>query len=380
MGTRPLLKTVAHRVAKFDWQEAPTDIAAILYETVIPAEERRTLGEYYTPDWLARSIVREMVDDPLDQSVLDPACGSGTFIAEAVAHFIEAADRNPSLNPKERLERLRMSVSGIDVHPVAVHLARAAWVLAALPVIKAAFDHGVTSNVTVPIYLGDALQLRFRSGDMFASNEVTIEVDSDKTVDQTASFGEGIQALQLVFPMSLVKRAEDFDSLMSFVSQAIEKGDRDPYDALNDAGITNPEERNILENTITVLQKLHAEGRDHIWAYYTRNLVRPVALALKKVDVIVGNPPWINYNQTANILRTELERQSKQQYGIWQGGKYATHQDVAGLFYSRCVDLYLEEGGLIGMVMPHSALQTGQHAKWRTGEWKANPSAEGKTE
>ena len=69
----------------------PPDIAAILYETVIPPEERRTLGEYYTPAWLARAMVRELVDDPINQSVLDPACGSGTFIAEAVRHFLAAA-------------------------------------------------------------------------------------------------------------------------------------------------------------------------------------------------------------------------------------------------------------------------------------------------
>ena len=118
------------------------------------------------------------------------------------------------------------------------------------------------------------------------------------------------------------------------------------------------------------MQRLHAEGRDHIWAYYTRNMVRPVALSLQKVDVIVGNPPWINYNQTISVLREELERLSKDTYGIWQGGRYATHQDVAGLFYTRSVDLYLKDGGVIGMVMPHSALQTGQYAKWRAGLWR----------
>ena len=117
------------------------------------------------------------------------------------------------------------------------------------------------------------------------------------------------------------------------------------------------------------MKRLHAAGRDHIWAYYTRNLVRPVVLARKKVDVIVGNPPWLNYNRTSSILRSELERQSKNRYGIWQGGRYATHQDVAGLFFARCVDLYLKDDGAIGMVMPHSALQTGQYAKWRTGAW-----------
>ena len=129
-----------------------------------------------------------------------------------------------------------------------------------------------------------------------------------------------------------------------------------------------------MEDTISKLQGLHSQGRDHIWAYYTRNLVRPVALARRKVDVIVGNPPWINYNQTADTLRTELERQSKELYGIWTGGRYATHQDVAGLFFTRCTDLYLKNDGIIGMVMPHSALQAGQYSKWRTGAWRAGRS------
>ena len=126
------------------------------------------------------------------------------------------------------------------------------------------------------------------------------------------------------------------------------------------------------------MQRLHAEGRNHIWAYYTRNLVRPVALSRRKVDVIVGNPPWLNYNQTVSTLRTELERQSKDLYGIWAGGRYATHQDVAGLFFARSVDLYLKDGGVIGMVMPHSALQTGQYTKWRAGEWRAQSSGRGR--
>ena len=359
VGGLPMLRTLAHRVARFDWQEAPNDVAAILYQTVIPPDERRKLGEYYTPDWLARAIVREVVTDPLGQYVLDPACGSGTFVAEAVTHFIETA-RGTSLDPKDVLEWLRFSISGIDVHPVAVHLARSAWVLAAQPAIQAAVEYGLSTNITVPIYLGDALQLRFRTGDMFAEHNVTIQVEDESNT-------------QLVFPVSLVKRAETFDALMGDVAEAIESGD-DPSFALDDHGIADPGERQALERTIASLRMLHGEGRDHIWAYYTRNLVRPVALARSKVDVIVGNPPWLNYNQTVSTLRTELERQSKDLYGIWAGGKYATHQDVAGLFFSRSVDLYLKDGGAIGMVMPHSTLQTGQYTKWRTGAWRAKAS------
>ena len=157
---------------------------------------------------------------------------------------------------------------------------------------------------------------------------------------------------------------------MSDVAACVESGD-DPCLALDDNHIDDPAERAVLEQTIAALQGLHARGRDHIWAYYTRNLVRPVALARRKVDVVIGNPPWLNYNQTVSVLRTELERQSRELYGIWQGGRYATHQDVAGLFFARSMDLYLKDGGVIGMVMPHSALQTGQYAKWRTGDWQA---------
>ena len=352
-GGLPLLTALAHRISRFDWANAPPDIAAILYETVIPPDERRRLGEYYTPDWLARDMVRELVTDPLEQRVLDPACGSGTFIVEAVNHFMEHAERN-GLAGGALFDRLHDAVTGIDVHPVAVHLARAAWTLAA----RHAIQNSEKTSVSVPIYLGDALQIRFRNGDMFAEHEVTIEVQDERNS-------------ALVFPVSLVERANVFDSLMSDVADSIEQGD-DPLLALDDNGITDPAERRTLEDTIHTMTRLHAEGRNHIWAYYTRNLVRPVALSRSKVDVVIGNPPWLNYNQTVSTLRTELERQSKDTYGIWTGGRYATHQDVAGLFFARSVDLYLRDGGVIGMVMPHSALQAGQYRKWRTGQWQAH--------
>ena len=254
------------------------------------------------------------------------------------------------------LNQLRERVIGIDVHPVAVHLARAAWVLAAKPLFDRVRDEeGVTATRSAPVYLGDSLQLRFRTGDMFAESDVRIQVRDEANTE-------------LIFPVSLVSRAENFDRFIADVTSAIESGD-DPMFVLDEAGVFE-HERAALQHTIGELQRLHTEGRDHIWAYYTRNMVRPVALARQGVDVVIGNPPWINYNKTVSHLRTGLEQLSKDTYGIWQGGRYATHQDVAGLFYARSVDLYLKDGGVIGMVMPHSALQTGQYARWRMGLWQ----------
>ena len=349
------LRALARRIARFDWTKAPADVASILYEAVIPPDERKQLGEYYTPAWLARAMVRQLIPEPLGKTVLDPACGSGAFIVEAVAHLLEAA-KAASLSPKDTLDWLRISVSGIDIHPVAVHLARASWALAAQPAIEAAVVAGFGSPVTVPIYLGDSLQVRFSAGDMFAEHEVTIE-----------AYGGNGDVVPLVFPRSLVEHAENFDALMSDIASYIEQGE-DPFQALEDNHI-EAAHHPTLRQTITSLQELHNQGRDHIWAYYTRNLVRPVTLSNQKVDVVIGNPPWINYNQTAGDLRAGLEKLSRQTYGIWQGGRYASNQDVAGLFFARSVDLYLRDEGVIGMVMPHSALQTGQYSRWRTGAW-----------
>lgn len=363
VGGEQVIRDIARRAARFDWRSAEADVAAILYETVIPPNERRKLGEYYTPPWLADAMIEEIVADPLEQRALDPSCGSGTFIAALAARFIAAAQR-ANLPPRETLDRLMESVAGIDVHPVAVHLARSAWALAAKPAIEAVAQEGGDAAVSVPVYLGDSLLLRFRAGDMLAENEVRIPLD------------DGAKS-EIVFPRSLVDRADAFDRLMNDLSRAVESGG-DPVGAL-DAHAMSDDERRVMERAAELMRRLHEEGRNHIWAYYARNLLRPLILTRSKVDILIGNPPWINYRDTFDILRSELERQSKMEYGIWVGGRYATHQDVAGLFFARCVDLYLRDGGLIGFVMPHSALQTGQHAKWRSGEWRSTSGGPGNT-
>ena len=244
-------------------------------------------------------------------------------------------------------------MTGIDVHPVAVHLARAAWVLAARPALQRAAEAGYSDTVSVPVYLGDALQLRFQAGDLFAAHEARVEVEDE-------------QNTSLTFPVSLVERADDFDPLMGDIADAIETGG-DPLLALDDHGITDAGERRTLERTIAAMQRLHAEGRNHIWAYYTRNLVRPVALSRSKVDAIVGNPPWLIYRNTASTLRTELERQSKDLYGIWAGGR---HANQAGHIQPVLRPLHrpVPEGRRPDR-HGHAPqrLQTGQYSKWRTG-------------
>ena len=73
------------------------------------------------------------------------------------------------------------------------------------------------------------------------------------------------------------------------------------------------------------MQELHAADRNHVWAYYIRNMIRPAVIAEQKVDRIIGNPPWLTYSQSADIIRTELRQMSEQRYQIWAGGQSGTH-------------------------------------------------------
>ena len=118
------------------------------------------------------------------------------------------------------------------------------------------------------------------------------------------------------------------------------------------------------------MRELHDSDRNHVWAYYIRNMIRPAVIAEEKVDLIIGNPPWLTYGQSADIIREELRGMSEKRYQIWAGGKLAPHQDIATLFYTRCAELYAQVNAVIGMVMPHSALRAGQHLKWRGGNYR----------
>ena len=61
---------LADRIARFDWSHVEHDVLKLLYESVITQQARASLGEYYTPDWLADRIVHAQLTAPLTQRVL----------------------------------------------------------------------------------------------------------------------------------------------------------------------------------------------------------------------------------------------------------------------------------------------------------------------
>ena len=358
VGETTYLREIARVVEQFDWTQNATEVAPTLYQNVITREERKRLGEYYTPRWLAKEITDTVVDDPLNQRVLDPSCGSGTFIETAIDRILSRAGQ---LSATDKLQKLQENVVGIDIHPVAVQLAKATWVMAAADTIRDARAEATGAGaVSAPIYLGDSMQLRYDTGTLSARQ--SIELETHETLPGHAA------PITFSIPRELARQQSGIDQLISELATAIDEG-RDT-EHVADAYEMSDESRQSIKAVAAAMRELHAADRNHVWAYYIRNMIRPAVIAEQKVDRIIGNPPWLTYSQSADIIRTELRQMSEQRYQIWAGGQLAPHQDIATLFYTRCAELYAQVGATIGMVMPHSALRTGQHLKWRSGSYK----------
>ena len=363
-GGEAWVRSLARRVSRFAWKEADHDVLKVLYESIIDTRQRHRLGEYYTPDWLAERIVRVAIPDPLTTRCADVSCGSGTFLFHAIRHYLTTAEQEGSSN-REAIHGLVGRVLGIDVHPVAVTLARVTYLLA----IGTERLTGDRPPFAVPVYLGDAIQWRHEKS-LLSEGQVSVRT----------SEGGGLLSDDLRFPQHILADTDRFDLLVSVLTTRATTAERPrweipPIDGVLDEFKLEGSDRTLVAETFRQLCILHDEGRDHIWGYYVRNLVRPVWLAQpdNKVDVLIGNPPWLAYRYMTPPMQAAFRSLSAER-GLWAGAKVATHQDLSALFVVRAAELYLRQGGRLAYVMPEAVLSRLAYDGFRRGDWPG-PSA-----
>ncbi len=170
---------LARLFAEFDWSNVDHDVLKLLYESVIGADVRKQLGEHYTPDWLAYQLIETVVPRPLEQRVLDPACGSGTFLFHAIRRFLQAAE-NSFWSENETLDKLTSHVFGMDLHPVAATLARVTYLLA---IGRERLTSSLRGSLHIPIFLGDSMQWEMDSDPLFAKPRLSAEMSKNLRVD-----------------------------------------------------------------------------------------------------------------------------------------------------------------------------------------------------
>ncbi|MFC2014239.1 N-6 DNA methylase [Chloroflexota bacterium] len=73
---------VLDKLGEHDFSKISKDVLGKAYEQHISREERKKLGQFYTPDGLIDYILN-VVGISLDKKILDPACGSGGFLIKS---------------------------------------------------------------------------------------------------------------------------------------------------------------------------------------------------------------------------------------------------------------------------------------------------------
>jgi hypothetical protein len=360
------VRALARRLSRFDWASVDQDVLKVLYESVIGADTRKRLGEYYTPDWLAELVVDAVASDPLQMRVLDPACGSGTFLFHAVRRFITAAEAG-GRTLAETLRAVSRHVQGMDLHPVAVTLARVTYLLA---IGRERLTGEGRGPLFIPVYLGDSVQWDDQASNLWNAGSLVVPVE-----DQAELFTS-----ELRFPDVLLNDAEMFDDLVeAMADMAARREPRSRVPSLNPLfqRLGVPEQaRDVVRATFRTMCDLQDAGRNHIWSYYVRNLARPVwlARAANRVTALVGNPPWLAFRHMPENMQQTFREMSEQR-GLWAGAEVATHQDLSALFVTRAVELYLAPGGRFGFVMPNAVVDRDHYAGFRTGHYAARTSS-----
>jgi hypothetical protein len=356
-----LVRRILAHVRRFRLNEVESDVLKTLYESLIDRAERHGLGEYYTPDWLAAKIIRRVVDRPVEQKVLDPACGSGTFLFHAIRNFLADAE-DAGLDPKHRAQEATNNVAGMDIHPVAVIIARVTYLLALAPVISTR-----AGSLSIPVYLGDALQLSTTS--IMGLTELVIPVPPPPA------------EAKLKFPEIFCKDIGLFDKLVGQMrSGSGQKLKKKQIESAFVRIVEQHHKRDILAKemdavaemvaTFTVFEELCRQGRDSVWTSLAGNLSRPLALAFGTgwANVVVGNPPWVAFRHMSPDLQKRFRELAKAER-VYVGGKFATQNDLAALFTVRAAALYLRSGGRLAFVLPLATLTRGQFDALRKGSF-----------
>ena len=279
------------------------DSLSRIYETVVPPALRHALGEYYTPGWLAERTLQNAVSASGRRAgelrFLDPACGSGVFLIQALRLIRADTSKSPPLSDQ---------VAGFDLHPLAVLTAKANYLAAVArqPLPEA--------GLFLPIYRYDALNVP-----IFQKNTLVVDTGCGPVYS---------------VPLSLCRQAVEIQP--------------------------DPEEFLSMPEASRLFAPLPPAGRRLLAGIL---LDRIFAFFHQRADIVMGNPPWVNWEYLSPRYRAGSQHLWGE-YGLLQvkGPRLGfSKEDVSTLFTCAALDRFLVPGGHLSFILRQATFRSAQN-------------------
>ncbi len=378
------------------------DLLGILYQRYFDPETRKALGEFYTPPEIVAFILDEIGythDNPAIRTarLLDPACGSGTFLIHAIRRFIAAnSGREPEIVLRELVDGLR--IVGFDIHPFACLMAQVNYAAQILPLYAQAIRRNPDFMIhTLPILRTDSLRMEDREEKIPSPTteghenlSLQLEYEDDYAVIRTqipiqvnaVSTRQNRQTqmpfLNVAVPvprydrareLGLVRNAEEYFAAVRFAFEAAKEewDERQLSGRLKANSTSFPDPTRLarflmpaiklIKQTIDMLRRNYDDGR-----FFKTLQDIALAVVLKngrdlRFQFVVMNPPYIRIQRIPEAFRRYWER-----LYTWAEGNY----DAFIPFVERALTHWLEEGGKLGCIVSNRFLQAGYAEKLRT--------------
>jgi methylase of polypeptide subunit release factors len=299
--------------------------------------KRKSQGIYYTPDYIVSYIVENTVGKVLETCkdekdveavrVIDPACGSGSFLIRAFEVFYQKyvelyLKKHRQLSPFSNLEISKKILSynlfGVDLDERAVEIARFNLLVAALEKIG---DTQKSGNKILP-----NLSLNIRFGNSLVSGKI-----EEGAVD-------------------LFSKKSDYKADLNLLIELKHRFDKEA---------SNDERHKLLTQIERNERALDNEFNEYLHKYKFKRIedIKPLNYEVKfcdvfkhgKFDCIIGNPPYVQLSMEENFSPAYKEYLLKE-YGSSMG-----RLNTFGFFLRRSTDL-VRDNGYIGMIIPNTLL------------------------
>jgi hypothetical protein len=335
-------------------RETIKDLLKEFYTDLVDEQIRHDLGEYYTPDWLAQHLLNQVgYDGNIYHKVLDPACGSGTFLVECIIRLRKQCESH-KFSPFESLETILRNIKGIDLNPLAVISARANYILSIADLV---FELG--HDLEIPVFLADCINVPIAKEDEGGHTYLEYLLDTE------------VEPLTLKIPLSLVESQilgkilliceqcvaleKDFDSF----KKALEKED-------NIKIHMSPYVIGLLNDFYSKILSLQKRDWNKIWCRILKNNFIPKSFG--RVNLIVGNPPWVRWSRLPENYRNRVKSFCNY-YGLVSGRGYSggIESDISTVLAFSSVDHWLEFEGKIAFLITWTVFKSGSARGFRLG-------------